>query len=73
LHLVDCGGGPPAAKDAGLKKIDFILLTHYHSDHAGGVSQLAAKIAVRGTPMAEANLAAASKMAVARLRSAVGN
>jgi competence protein ComEC len=35
-----------AAKDAGLKKIDFVLLTHYHLDHAGGVPQLAAKIPI---------------------------
>ncbi len=35
-----------AAKNAGLKKIDFVLLTHYHRDHAGGVSQLAAKIPI---------------------------
>jgi beta-lactamase superfamily II metal-dependent hydrolase len=33
-----------AAKLAGLSKIDFVLLTHYHQDHAGGVTQLAAKI-----------------------------
>jgi len=35
-----------AAKDAGIKKIDFVLLTHYHRDHAGGVPQLAAKIPI---------------------------
>jgi competence protein ComEC len=35
-----------AAKDAGLKKIDFVLLTHYHLDHAGGVPQLAARIPI---------------------------
>src|ERR1700704_5209452 len=35
-----------AAKNAGLKKIDFVLLTHYHRDHAGGVPQLAAKIPI---------------------------
>lgn len=35
-----------AATDAGLKKIDFVLLTHYHRDHAGGVPQLAAKIPI---------------------------
>src|SRR5712671_5917316 len=35
-----------AAKDAGIKKIDFVLITHYHADHAGGAPQLAAKIPV---------------------------
>ena len=35
-----------AAKNAGLKKIDFVLLTHYHRDHAGGVPQLAAKFPI---------------------------
>jgi competence protein ComEC len=35
-----------AAKKAGLSKIDFVLLTHYHIDHAGGVPQLFAKIPV---------------------------
>ena len=35
-----------AAKKAGLSKIDFVLLTHYHVDHAGGVPQLFAKIPV---------------------------
>jgi competence protein ComEC len=35
-----------AARKAGLSKIDFVLLTHYHVDHAGGVPQLFAKIPV---------------------------
>jgi competence protein ComEC len=35
-----------AAKDAKIKKINFVLLTHYHRDHAGGVPQLAAKIPI---------------------------
>ena len=35
-----------AAKKAGLSKIDFVLLTHYHMDHAGGAPQLFAKIPV---------------------------
>ena len=35
-----------AAKDAGIKKIDFVLITHYHEDHVGGVPQLAAKIPI---------------------------
>jgi beta-lactamase superfamily II metal-dependent hydrolase len=31
-----------AARDAGLTKIDFVLVTHHHRDHVGGVPQLAA-------------------------------
>jgi competence protein ComEC len=33
-----------AAKAAGLNRIDFVLITHFHTDHVGGVPQLAAKI-----------------------------
>lgn len=35
-----------AAKDAGLSRIDYVLITHYHSDHVGGVTQLAARIPI---------------------------
>jgi beta-lactamase superfamily II metal-dependent hydrolase len=35
-----------AAHRAGLTKIDYVLLTHYHADHTGGVPNLVAKIPV---------------------------
>jgi len=36
-----------AAKKAGVKEIDYLLITHYHSDHVGGVPQLVAKMHVK--------------------------
>jgi beta-lactamase superfamily II metal-dependent hydrolase len=35
-----------AAKSAGLDHLDYVLLTHYHVDHTGGVPQLVAKVPV---------------------------
>jgi competence protein ComEC len=35
-----------AAHAAGVKRIDHLVITHYHGDHAGGVLQLAAKIPI---------------------------
>jgi competence protein ComEC len=43
---LDAGRIAAAAKDAGISKIDFVLLTHYHADHTGGVPELAQKIPV---------------------------
>lgn len=36
-----------AAKAAGVKQIDYLILTHYHTDHAGGVSQLLTRLPVK--------------------------
>jgi competence protein ComEC len=52
---VDTGwaGGRDAAriadmgKQAGLSQIDYLVLTHYHGDHAGGVVELASRIPIR--------------------------
>jgi beta-lactamase superfamily II metal-dependent hydrolase len=54
--LVDTGWGynafrdanriAAAAKMAKIKKIDYVLITHYHTDHVGGVPQLVKKIPV---------------------------
>ena len=35
-----------AAHDAGIGKIDFVLITHFHDDHVGGAPQLASRILV---------------------------
>ena len=35
-----------AAKSAKVKKIDYLVVTHYHADHVGGVPQLAGKLPI---------------------------
>ena len=35
-----------AAKLGGVKKIDYLVITHYHADHVGGVQQLAGKMPI---------------------------
>jgi competence protein ComEC len=35
-----------AAKAGGIKQIDYVLITHYHADHVGGVADLLQKIKV---------------------------
>jgi len=36
-----------AAKDAGLTQIDHLITTHYHGDHFGAMSEVAARIPIR--------------------------
>jgi competence protein ComEC len=42
----DAGRIAAAAKKAGLKQIDYVVITHFHRDHVGGVEQLAQRIEI---------------------------
>src|SRR5438105_3487749 len=53
--LIDTGRGRPsrdpdrvmaAIREAGVTRLDYLLLTHFHSDHAGGVSELASQLPI---------------------------
>jgi len=35
-----------AAKKAGISKIDYVVITHFHNDHVGGLPQLVARIPI---------------------------
>ena len=43
----DAGRIADVAKLAGVSKIDYLVITHYHSDHAGGVVELASRLPIR--------------------------
>ena len=43
----DAGRVMAAVKDAGLKQIDHLIITHYHNDHIGGLSELATHISIK--------------------------
>ena len=43
----DAGRIAAAAKDAGVSQIDYLLITHYHGDHVGGVPAIAAKLPIK--------------------------
>ena len=43
----DAGRIVDAIKDAGLQQIDYLITTHWHGDHFGGMAELAAKVPIR--------------------------
>jgi beta-lactamase superfamily II metal-dependent hydrolase len=45
-HNRDADRIAAAAKAAGVKRIDYLVITHYHGDHASGVPQLAATMPI---------------------------
>lgn len=58
-----------AARDAGISKIDLLMLTHYHADHAGGVVEVAGLLPVgafidHAPPTADADKSVAGTQAV---------
>ena len=43
----DAGRIMAAVNDAGVKQIDHLIITHYHNDHIGGLSELATHISIK--------------------------
>jgi len=43
----DAGRIMAAVKDAGVKHIDHLIITHYHNDHIGGLAELARQISIK--------------------------
>jgi competence protein ComEC len=43
----DAGRIMAAVRDAGVRQIDHLIITHYHNDHIGGLSELAALIPIK--------------------------
>ena len=59
------------ARQAGLKRIDFLLVTHFHGDHMGGVAELAKLLPIRtfidhGSPDADAEETSPGTLALFR-------
>lgn len=60
LCMVDCGGNRDAGekavsylKNAGVTRLDLLVLTHYHADHANGIEQVLKQIQVDHIALAD--------------------
>ena len=63
-----------AARDAGVERIDHLVVTHFHGDHMGGTAQLAARLPIRhfidhGAPVDSGAIANPAFQAYADIRS----
>ena len=68
----DAGRIVSAAHAAGLKKLDYVLITHYHRDHVGGVTQLAHRIQIGTFVDHGPNMEDASRQLYADYQKAIG-
>ena len=66
----DAGRIAAAMKRAGVETLDYLVITHYHADHVGGMDQLASRVKFRTVithgPTTEANKTGETMMATFR-------
>lgn len=66
----DAGRIAAAMKTAGVGTLDYLVITHYHADHVGGMEQLAARVKFRNVithgPTTETNKTGETMMATFR-------
>src|SRR6187402_962081 len=69
-NLRDAGRIAAAMKKAGVGSLDYLVITHYHADHVGGMEQLASRVKFRNVithgPTTETGKAADAMMATLR-------
>ena len=68
--LRDAGRIAAAVKKAGVGTVDYLVITHYHADHVGGMEQLASRVKFRNVithgPTTETNEGGETMMATFR-------
>jgi competence protein ComEC len=69
-NLRDAGRIAAAVKKAGVGTVDYLVITHYHADHVGGMEQLASRVKFRNVithgPTTETSKGADTMMATFR-------